>query len=269
MSSMPILPSLFISHGAPTFALEAGRLGPALRTLGQQLPMPRAVLVLSPHWMSYEQEIGSNPCPESMHDFGGFPKELYTLRYPAPGAPEIAASAQELLSAAGLPAHLNASRGLDHGAWVPLLHLYPQATVPVLQIAQRLDTTPRSAYALGRALAPLRQQGVLLLGSGGITHNLYDFRLGQNGDLPYVGEFSAWLDAAIGKGDLDALFDYRRLAPGAERAHPTDEHLMPLFFAIGAAGDAWSTHRRLIGGVEYGMLNMDAYIFAADHGTAL
>lgn len=268
MSSTPILPSLFVSHGAPTFALDAGRLGPALAALGRRLPTPRAVLVLSPHWMTRQPEIGSSPAPATLHDFVGFPDALYELRYPAPGAPALAAAAEELLRAAGLPARLNPSRGLDHGVWVPLRHLYPEATVPVLPLSMQPDTDPRAAYALGRTLAPLRRQGVLLLGSGGVTHNLYDFRQGQAGPLSYVEEFSAWLDAAIGRGDLAALFDYRRLAPGAERAHPTDEHLMPLFFAIGAAGEAWSGHQRLVGGVEHGMMNMDAYLFAADSGTA-
>jgi 4,5-DOPA dioxygenase extradiol len=262
MTSATALPSLFISHGAPTFALEPGHIGPMLTALGEQLPTPRAVLVFSPHWMTRQSEIGSSLKPETIHDFGGFPAALYELQYPAAGSLAVAAEAQALLAAAGLPARLNPSQGLDHGAWVPLMHLYPDASVPVLQLSMQPDTDPRAAYALGRALAPLSRQGVLLLGSGGITHNLYDFRAGQAGTLPYVSEFSAWIETAIGNGDLEALFDYRRQAPGAVRAHPTDEHLMPLFFAIGAAGDAWTGHQRLIGGVEFGMLNMDSYLFA-------
>lgn len=256
------LPSLFVSHGAPTFALEPGRMGPCLSQLAAALAKPRAILVLSPHWMSYGYEVMSTPAPATVHDFGGFARELYRLEYPAAGAPGVAEEACAALADAGIAARLNDKQGLDHGAWVPLRYLYPQADVPVLQVSLPATASPRDAWALGRALSVLRQREVLLLGSGGITHNLYDFRLGQAGTLAYASEFTAWIAAAIAAGDLPALLDYRRQAPGAERAHPTDEHLLPLFFAIGAAGDEWQRNQRHDGGIEYGMLSMDAYQFA-------
>lgn len=256
------LPALFISHGAPTFALTPGLLGPLLAALGQRLAQPRAILVLSPHWMSHGVEVMTTAAPTTVHDFGGFPRELYRLSYPAAGAPDVAAEALALLQAAGITARANDKQGFDHGAWVPLLHLYPEADIPVLQVSLPATADTRTVWALGQALAPLRQRGVLLLGSGGITHNLYDFRLGQGEPLAYAEVFTNWVADNIAAGDLATLLDYRRQAPDATRAHPTDEHLLPLFFAIGAAGDDWTANQRLNGGIEFGMLNMDAYLFA-------
>lgn len=258
---MTALPTLFVSHGSPEFALRPERLGPALTALGRELTKPRAVLALSPHWMSRRLEVQATPQPATVHDFGGFSPALYALEYPAPGAPAVAAEVAHLLAQGGFAVSINERVGRDHGVWVPLLHLYPEADVPVLQIAQPASDDPRLLLELGRALAPLRQQGVLIVGSGGLTHNLYDFRSAAAGQ--YVGPFSAWIAAALAAGDLDALLDYRRRAPGAERAHPTDEHLLPLFFAIGAAGDEWKNPRRLEGGVSDAVLAMDSFVFAA------
>lgn len=257
------LPSLFVSHGAPTFAVEPGLAGPQLQRLGASLPRPRAVLVLSPHWMTAALQVTTAAQPATIHDFGGFPPALYALRYPAPGAPQLAAEVMALLAAQGYSVHGNAVRGLDHGAWVPLRYLFPDADVPVLQLSLPASEDPRDFLALGRALAPLREQDLLVVGSGSLTHNLYEFR-GERDDVePYVRAFADWVHARVAQGDLDALLDYRRQAPAAERAHPTDEHLMPLFVAIGAAGEGWAQHRHLDGGVVYGMLSMDAYAFGA------
>lgn len=256
-----MLPSLFVSHGSPTFALEPGRVGPLLHALGHQLERPRAILVVSPHWQTRQVEVGLTARPDTIHDFGGFPEDLYQLQYPAPGAPGVGADALALLQAAGIPARANLQRGLDHGAWVVLMHLYPDHDIPVFQVSLTPDMDPRDTYALGQALAPLGKQGVLLLGTGGITHNLYDFRMGMGGTLAYVPVFAEWLARTMAAGDLESLLDYRRLAPEAVRAHPTEEHLLPLFFALGAAGPEWTQVLRLEGGIEYGMLSMDAYRF--------
>jgi len=258
---MPILPSLFVSHGAPTFALEPGDAGRQLHEFAVGLPTPRAILVASPHWISPVLSLTAAAHPETIHDFGGFPEALYELRYPAPGGPQWAARAIELLNAAGFAAREEPSRGLDHGAWVPLMHLFPDATIPVVQISLRPREPARYFFDLGRALEPLRREGVLIVGSGSITHNLYEFRGPRETAEPYVAAFTTWIAETLAAGDVEAVLDYRRRAPHAERAHPTDEHLMPLMFALGAAGEAATVRRFADQDVRYGMLAMDAYAF--------
>lgn len=259
------LPTLFVSHGAPTFALEPGDAGQALLGLAARMETPRAILVLSPHWIRATTALTTHAQPETIHDFGGFPAPLYRLRYPAAGAPEVARRAQTLLAGSGIEVELDATRGLDHGAWVPLLHMYPKADIPVVQLAMPYGITARGMFVLGRALAPLRQDGVLIVGSGSLTHNLYEFR-GEDGPAePYVLEFAEWIAARLQAGDEEALLDYRRRAPHAERAHPTDEHLLPLMFALGAAGPAPTIQRFAASDVRYRMLAMDTYRFAASN----
>ena len=255
---MTAQPSLFISHGAPTFALEPGRAGAALSALGKSLATPRAVLVVSAHWFTRDVAVTSGPQPPTIHDFGGFPRELYALRYPAPGAPALAAEAARLLADAGWRASLDGARGLDHGAWVPLMHLFPAATVPVFQVSmpQTLDTA--AALRLGATLAPLREQGVLIVGSGSLTHNLDDFRGETDQIAPYAQAFSQWIRERVLRRDVAALVDYRRQAPEAARAHPTEDHLLPLLVALGAS-QAADTPSVIEGGILYGMLSMDAF----------
>lgn len=258
---MSILPTVFISHGAPTFALEPGEAGRELGALAHALPVPHAILIVSPHWMSPALSLTSSAKPETIHDFGGFPELLYELRYPAPGAPGLAARAIELLAAAGLDPRTEPTRGLDHGAWVPLLHMYPDAQIPVMQVSMPARQSPRYFHELGRALAPLRSEGVLIVGSGSITHNLYEFSGPRDVTEPYVTAFTDWIADTLATGNVEALLDYRRRAPCAERAHPTDEHLLPLMFALGAAGEHPSVRRLAERDVRYGMLAMDAYVF--------
>lgn len=257
------LPALFISHGAPTFALEPGDVGARLTALGRNLPKPRAVVVISPHWITAGLEVATAAQPETIHDFGGFPDELYELQYPVAGSAEVAAEVLTALAQAGFPGRANAHRGLDHGAWVPLMHLYPEADVPVVQLSLPMTSSSAVLLALGRALMPLRHSGVLVVASGSITHNLRDIRLG-NGEAAYAREFMEWVAEKVAAGDLESLMDLRRRAPNAVRAHPTDEHLQPLLIAIGAAGDDWVRAQRLDGGIVYGVIGMDAYVFAAD-----
>lgn len=187
------MPTLFVSHGAPSFALEPGLLGPRLASLGRSMPRPRAVLVVSPHWMTRGVQLTRAAMPQTLHDFGGFDPALYEIGYPAPGDPDLADRAITLLRDSGWPAGGNERRGLDHGVWVPLLHLLPEADLPVVQASMPVDLDARSAYALGQALAPLREQGVFIVGSGSLTHNLHEFRgAAQAGAAGYVREFADW-----------------------------------------------------------------------------
>ena len=256
-------PVLFISHGAPTFALEPGRLGPRLVAAGETLPRPKAVLVVSPHWMTPGVRVATTAAPATVHDFGGFDRALYRIQYPAPGHPQLAQRTIEVLRAAGWNAEPDAGQGLDHGAWVPVRFLYPEADVPVFQVSLPATVGPRQAYGLGRALAPLRDEGVLIVGSGSMTHNLYEFRMDQGGhEAEYAREFAEWVRQAVEARDDERLVDTLRLAPHAQRAHPTAEHFLPLLVAAGAAaGD--SEVETLEGGITYGVLSMDSYLFGA------
>ena len=264
-SAHPVVPSLFVSHGAPLFAVDAGETGPALTRWGQalraQFPGLRGVVVMSPHWMARGVRVTTGALPATWHDFGGFPSALYELQYPAPGAPALAQEVLDLLAAAGVAAQGDAQRPFDHGAWVPLMHLFPQADVPVVQLALPVGAGPAQVHALGAALRPLAQQGVLLVGTGSMTHNLAEFMGGGDGEGapdPYVQAFSRWVEDAVQRHDVPALLSYRELAPQARRAHPTDEHFLPLFFALGAAPQDWHT-QYLSREVMYGMLAMDAF----------
>lgn len=254
------LPSLFVSHGSPTFALEPGLAGPALTALGRELPRPRAVLVVSPHWMTAQPVVSTAAAPETIHDFGGFAPALYRLRYPAPGHPALAQRALELLSAAGWEARSHPGRGLDHGAWVPLLHLYPQADVPVFQVSLPARLDGDSAYALGQALAPLADEGVLIVGSGSLTHNLYEVAWHEPEAADYASEFAAWIGEAVAHGRHAALRHAIDEAPHGHRAHPTPEHYWPLVVAAGAAG-ADAPTRLIKGCIEHGVLAMDGFAF--------
>lgn len=252
-------PVLFVSHGAPTFALEPGLLGPQLQAIGRTLGDIRAVLVVSPHWQTRgEVCVMATAQPETIHDFGGFAAELYTLQYPAPGAPDVAEQALALLRTGGFPTGLDARRGLDHGAWVPLLHLLPAARVPVFQVSLPFGLTAEQSLALGHALAPLRTQGVLILGSGSMTHNLHELAAPGSSAEPYALEFAAWVRTAVQAHARAALCRYRAKAPFAQRAHPTEEHFLPLLVAVGATGDA-ETPRVLDGGIDFGVLSMESY----------
>ncbi|HUE94580.1 class III extradiol ring-cleavage dioxygenase [Pseudomonas sp.] len=255
-----MLPSLFISHGSPMLALQPGASGPALARLASQLPKPRAIVVVSAHWESRELRVGSAVQPRTWHDFGGFPPELYQVQYPAPGNPALAAEIIQLLAAANLPAQLDAERPLDHGAWVPLTLMYPQADIPVVQVSLPSQHGPALQRQVGQALAGLRAQGVLLIGSGSITHNLgeVDWHAGPEVIEPWAQAFRDWIVAQLESQNTAALQDYRRQAPFAVRNHPSDEHLLPLFFAKGAGGQFRVEHS----GFTLGALGMDIYSFS-------
>jgi 4,5-DOPA dioxygenase extradiol len=257
-SAQMTAPALFISHGAPTFALEPGELGARLAEIGPALDTVRAVLVVSPHWQTRGLVVSAAPQPETLHDFGGFPEPLYALRYPAPGAPKVAQEVVEVLCAADWPVTIDAHRGLDHGAWVPLLHLRPQADLPVLQLSMPVSLDAAAALALGQALRPLRDRGIALVGSGSMTHNLGEFRGPGLPERPYVRAFTQWMHERVIARDLQALADYRSLAPSAARAHPSDEHLLPLQVAVGATSHDEPV-ALLATEIRYGMLAMASY----------
>ena len=261
MSADTTAPALFISHGAPAFALAPGAVGARLAALGRRLPHLRGVLVLSPHWMTRGVRVMAAAQPATLHDFGGFPEPLYRLDYPAPGSPALAMEACRLLTAAGFAAEPDPVRGRDHGAWVPLLHLLPEPRLPVIQVSMPADLDPAGAWRMGQALAPLRAQGVLLVGSGSLTHNIYEVGAHAE-DTAYVSRFAEWIRTVLAARDLPRLLDYRRLAPAATRAHPTEEHFLPLPFAFGASAPE-EPMQHLPGGVSYGILAMDAFAWGA------
>lgn len=257
-SPMAALPSLFVSHGAPTLALEPGETGIGWRKIVDALPVPESILVISAHWDSTQAQLSLAESPATIHDFGGFPDALYRMRYPAPGAPALAKKAAALLNQAGIQAALHPDRGLDHGAWVPLQLMVPAANIRVTQLSLQTHLGPRHAHAVGQALKPLREDGVLILGSGGIVHNLrmLDWQ-GHGGTSQWAAEFNSWIEEHTLAGDLEALFDYRARAPHGARSHPTEEHLLPFFTALGAGGQA----ERIDLGFTFGSLGMDAWLF--------
>jgi 4,5-DOPA dioxygenase extradiol len=257
---MSTLPSVFISHGSPMHALQPGPAGEAWKALGKRIPDPKAIVISSAHWETGLPMLTGSHKPETIHDFYNFPEPLYRLRYPAPGDPEVAQRAQALLKDAGFTAGIDGCRGLDHGAWSPLLYMYPDADIPVVQLSLQTPLGPRHHLALGSALQKLRDEGVLVIGSGHMTHNLRDWARGQGSPAPYAREFQDWVKERIEKADIDTLADYRSRSPQGVRAHPTDEHFLPLFVALGAAGpDAKA--ERVYDAIDSGVLAMDAYVF--------
>jgi 4,5-DOPA dioxygenase extradiol len=223
--SSAVMPVLFLAHGAPPL-LE-------LAAWGKALPRPRAIAVVSAHWESRPLSIGAvRPLP-LIYDFYGFPERFYHLQYPAPGAPELAQRIQGLLAEARIPCVSDPERGLDHGTYIPLLCMYPEADIPVLQISLPSES-PAELLAVGRALAPLRREGVLLIGSGFLTHNLR--ALGLRETPAWAFDFDAWSADALVRHDVDALADYRRKAPGVRESLPTHEHFVPVLVAARSPG---------------------------------
>ncbi|HEX3630866.1 MAG TPA: class III extradiol ring-cleavage dioxygenase [Casimicrobiaceae bacterium] len=256
------LPTLFLSHGSPMHAIEPGAAGRAWAAIARELPRPRAILIASAHWETSIPLLTGNPTPQTIHDFGGFPDELFQLQYAAPGDPELAEEAVALLKDAGITAGIDGCRGRDHGAWVPLRWMYPEADVPVVQLSIQPELGAAHQLRVGRALAPLADDSVLIVGSGHATHNLRDWMSNPRRQEPlrYAQAFSEWLHDRLIAHDIDSLVAWREQAPEAARAHPSDEHFLPLFIALGAAaGDAKVA--RFVEGFEAGALAMDSYRF--------
>ncbi len=256
-------PSLFLSHGSPTLPLTDTPARAFLRELGGRLTRPQAILVISAHWETEHPVVSAVTRNDTIHDFYGFPRELYQLHYPAPGAPLLASEVADLVRAAGLNCGVDDTRGLDHGAWVPLMLMYPQAEIPVLQLSLQPHLGPVHHLRVGRALERLRGQGVLIVGSGSLTHDLSEFR-GQSLDAPaaaWVTGFADWVFDKLIAAKTEDLLDYRRQAPFATKNHPSEEHFLPLFAALGAAGPDWRAER-LHASSTYGILRMDVYAFS-------
>lgn len=246
-------------------ALDAGSAGAAWRRMAAVPPAPSAIVAVSAHWETAVPTLTAAATLSTIHDFGGFPAELYRLQYPATGAPELAARIAHRLREAGFDAALDPQRGLDHGAWVPLREMYPAASIPVLQLSLQPPLGPAHHYRMGRALAALGADNILVIGTGSITHNLRDGMLAMRGDtaaLSYVPEFQQWVYDALARGDIDTLLAYRTTSRHGPRAHPTDEHFLPLFVALGAAGAAPRVEREY-NSIAEGMLGMDCYRFSS------
>ena len=260
---MSQLPTIFVSHGAPDLPLRPSLAREFLLGLGQQIEQPTAILVVSAHWNTGSPQVSAATSPATIHDFTGFPAELYRLTYPAPGAPQLAKRVNTLLTAAGFDSEVVPGRGLDHGAWNPLLLIYPAADIPVTQLSIQPQRDAAYHLRLGQAIAPLRDEGVLILASGSTTHNLWE--LGRQADETppvWVSDFVEWLTAKLLAGDTEALVNYRQLAPFAERNHPSPEHLLPIFVALGASG-VGTRGSALHNSYTYGVLSMAAFSFPA------
>jgi len=257
------LPALFLSHGSPALILEDCPARDFLRSVGQAIPRPKAILVVSAHWETETPRVTAGEAPETVHDFFGFPAPLYAIRYAAPGAPGLAARVEGLLRDAGFAAEGDPAQGFDHGVWAPLHLAFPLADVPVVQLSLQPRRDARHHLAIGRALAPLRREGVLIVGSGSTTHNLAAFRqMRLSLSMPAVdwaAAFADWLAEQVAAGDEAALLDWRE-APQARRNHPTPEHFLPFFVALGA-GTPGRPGRLLHRSMTYGVLAMDAYAF--------
>jgi len=257
------LPALFISHGSPLLAIEDSPARRFLLDLGKALPRPKAIIMASAHWEAMGGiAVSLASRPETIHDFGGFPEALFDIQYPARGAPDTAARAAESLQQAGFVVKRSDTRGLDHGAWVPLSLMYPDADIPVAQVSLRRGATPAEHERMGEALRKLREDDLLIIGSGSLTHNLYAYRGASiDAEVPsWVSDFADWVHVQLQTNQRESLLDYRVQAPFAVRNHPTEEHLLPLFVAMGAAGDAPQAER-VHASYEYGVLAMDMYAF--------
>lgn len=249
------LPALFISHGAPTLAIEQSATTSALARIGQNLPKPRAIVIMSAHWQSAKLEISSNPQPKTWHDFSGFAPELYDLQYPASGQPALAETLAQQLTARGITCSVNPVRACDHGVWAPLRHLYPEADVPIVQVSLPQHYDSVACYQLGAQLAHLRDEKILVIGSGNITHNLQALRWEADSIDQAAKSFKQWLLQQL-KIDIPTALDWQQY-PEYKDIHPSDEHLLPLFFALGAGQRVSVVHQS----TAHHSLGMDIYRF--------
>lgn len=256
--NLQTLPGLFISHGSPMLAINPEQVGPALERLSLNLPKPEAIVVMSAHWESSALEVSTGVRPETWHDFRGFPQELYDIRYPASGHPDLAEDILHLLAEGGFAAHANSTRPRDHGVWMPLLHMYPQADIPVIEIALPMNLSAQEIYRIGQTLAPLRTKQILIIGSGSITHNLRELSWNRQPDAvpEWASTFRNYVVSKLSHSNFDAVLDWQSI-PHAQRNHPTIEHFAPLFFAMGTGHRFSVVHSSF----SMGSLGMDIYRF--------
>lgn len=254
-------PSLFISHGAPDIALRTDH--PTyrfLQELPKTFPRPDAIVILSGHWCTEHIMISKDESYRAIYDFGGFDDRLYSMQYSPKGSPELAEIMKNLLRQNDRKVELVNNAGLDHGAWIPLMLMFPDPFIPVVQVSIQPNQQPDHHYALGTALRELRSQNVLIIGSGAMTHNLYASTFANHDSIPpqWVTEFTSWMKERLETGDTNSVLHYRNLAPYAERNHPTEDHIIPLFAAMGAGG---KSAQRIHTASSYGSVMMDAYQF--------
>jgi len=252
-------PAVFVSHGSPMTALEKGPYAQALAQFGKTVD-PAAIVVISAHWQEPGIRIAAGTHPELIYDFGGFPAELYQLKYDAPGSPELAGGVAAALKQAGFDATLDGQRGWDHGVWVPLRLMFPKAQIPVVEISLPMHWLPSELYKVGQVLGGLSSQGVMVLGSGGIVHNLrmMNWREKAAPVDSWAQSFQEWVKERVTGRELDALFQYEKLAPNAAWAVPTPEHFAPLFPVLGAAGES-SELIPIFEGIEHGSMSMFSF----------
>ena len=258
----PLRNVLFVPHGAPTFALQPGAAGAAMSAMANRLAAPRAVVIMSPHWDTRVPTVSTATQLETIHDFYGFPAELYDIQYPATGCPAVAHELIAALEAAGFEV-MDSKHGLDHGAWQPLRQMFPHADVPIVPLSMQTHAGPEHAYRLGQALAPLAAKDSWVVASGNITHNLRDWQVASatDGQTPaYVHAFSQWVQERLSARDVASLLDYRARSSAGRQAHPTEDHLLPLFVALGAATDAKPV--AFFRGISDHVIAMDGYAFA-------
>jgi 4,5-DOPA dioxygenase extradiol len=234
-------PSMFIAHGAPLLAIENNDYTQFLESLGATLSNPKAIVVFSAHWESFTQKVSDVEEFETIYDFGGFPDALYQIKYTAKGSQKVTKEIEELFQKEDVKYEIDTIRGLDHGAWVVLRMLYPNADIPVISMSVNPQLSPEEQYKIGKSLSPLREKDILIIASGGTVHNLRTVKMGSDGAEvdEWALEFDEWLERHIDKWDTDSLFKYNSLAPAAEYAVPPygNEHFIPLFYAMGAADD--------------------------------
>lgn len=260
-SSYSVMPALFISHGSPMLALEDAPTTRFLRGLAGQIPKPTAILIASAHWETAQPMLTGAAYPETIHDFQGFPKELYALRYSAPGDPAFANRVLSLLAESGINAGIDGARGLDHGAWNPLLLMYPDAEIPVIELSVQSRQNASWHYKIGQALSVLRKGNILIIGTGNLTHNLREAFRGHHEATPtWVSVFAQWVEERAAQGDVKSLLNWEELAPHARENHPTPEHFLPFFVALGAGGASLQA-KHLHEDITMGVLVMDAYAF--------
>lgn len=259
---MKKMPAIFVSHGPPAILLMKGKTPDFLKKLGAMLPRPKGVICVSAHWEATHPRVTAAPRPEIIHDFSG-PPALFKMQYAVQGDPALAKNVVQLIKKAGLKANADSERGLDHGAWVPLKMMYPEADIPVVQLSVQTEKDPGHHYKLGKALMPLRENGVLIMGSGGAVHNLDEVHRYKIDSAPpdYARAFDDWLEKAVAAGATDTLIDYIHTAPDPRRSHPFPaEHFLPFFVPLAAAGPG-SPGKKLHHDFMYGVLSMAVYLW--------
>lgn len=252
-------PTVFVSHGAPNIVIEPSEANTFLKQLGQKLGKPEAILAISAHWGTEYPMVTGTSQPQTIHDFSGFSPELYQLHYAAPGNPNLASQVADLLTSEEIDCGIDPTRGFDHGVWTPLMLMYPTADIPVVQLSIQPRRSPKEHLSLGQALTKIRDRGVLVLASGSATHNLRELTAPNSPPPIWVKDFDRWLTSEVIAGKVEELTNFQTLAPHASHNHPTIEHLLPLFVAMGASPSAKG--RLLHSSFTYGVLSMSAYAF--------